>query len=139
MTDQTIIIIPDDEDLEAAIRTSRRKWINRMEALEKEGLAEEVETEVEGAREWELEQAEVTITLPFRKPRTYTKAQKEAARKRLAKVRAEVQAAKEDEPEEEPVEDLDDLDDEDFEVEMEDEPEEEEVVVKKKKRRRKKK
>jgi hypothetical protein len=139
----THIIIPEDSSQPAGIATSRRKWINRLEALETQGLAEEVESSVDGAREWEMNQDEVIIMLPFRKPREMTNKQKEAARKRLAKVRERVAAQREaeaedeedDEPEDEPeVEEEETIDVED---EAGEDEEEDVVAVKKSRKRRK--
>lgn len=157
---QTVIIVPNAPEM-AGISTSNAKWIRRMEKLEAEGHAEEVESSVKGAREWELPKE--LIRLPFfRKPRSWTEEEKEEARERLKGVRAAVKARREAEAEEEdepapkkkkkakkkakkkrkaappPVEDdeeewEDDIEDEDIDEDFDDE---EEVVVKKKKKRK---
>ena len=87
---QTIIAIDHEEEM-VEVSTNDRKWINKMIKLEGEGHAEELEASIEGNREWEAEIG--LFRLPFyRKPRTYTKAQRKAAGERLGKVRAKVAA-----------------------------------------------
>ncbi len=151
---QTIIAIDHDEDM-VEVSTNDRKWINKMIKLEDEGHAEELDASIEGNREWEAEIG--LFRLPFyRKPRTYTKAQRKAAGERLAGVREKVAAKRaadadeeEDEVEEEapkkkapakrkkpvrrkkkaapePVEEEEEVDDEDLEDEIDDDEEEEE-------------
>lgn len=89
---RTIIIIPEDGDT-ASISTFNRKWTNRLVKLEEEGVAEEVATSIEGAREFELPKK--LIRIPFnRQPREWTEEQKEEARERLAGVREAVKASK---------------------------------------------
>ena len=98
---ETVIIVPDDTDEPIGLTTSNAKWIRRMEKLESAGHgAEEVESSVSGAREWELQRD--LIRLPFhRNPRTWTDEQKEVARERLVGVRAAVAARRAEEAEEE--------------------------------------
>lgn len=155
---ETVIIVPNADEM-AGILTSSRKWINRLEKLEAAGHAEEVESSVSGAREWEIDKS--LIRLPFyRKPRTYTDEEREAARERLVGVRAAVQARREEDEEEAPkkkkkakkkkakpkpveveVEDEDEdwEEDEDIEDDDLDEDDEEEVVVVKKSKSKSKK
>lgn len=92
MSKQTVIVIPSGDGM-AGVSTSSAKWIRRMEKLEKAGHAEEVESSVEGSREWECDKK--LFRLPFfRKPREWTDEQKEAARERLAGVREAVKASR---------------------------------------------
>ncbi len=105
---QTVVAIDHDEDM-VEVSTNDRKWINKMVKLEAEGHATEVDSEIEGNREWEAEIG--LFRLPFyRKPRTYTKKQRADAAKRLGSVRKKVAAKRaadaedeEDEEEEAPV------------------------------------
>lgn len=135
---QTVIMFYEDEDT-ASVMTANRRWINKMVKLEEQGHAEEVEAALDGHREFEMDKS--LIKIPFyRKPRVYTKAQREEARERLAKVREAVHGKPtkkkpvrkkkpapppvEEEELEEELEEIEELEDEDLE-------EEEEVVVRK--------
>lgn len=89
---QTVIIIPEDDDI-ATISTYNRKWINKLLKLEEEGHATEVEASEEDAREFELDKSMIRIPF-YREPRVYTEEQREAARERLVGVREAVQASK---------------------------------------------
>ena len=86
---RTIIIIPEDPEEFAACNTFDRKWINKFEKHVEEGHAEEVESSVAGAREFEFERSMLRIPF-YRKPREWTEDQKEEARERLAGVREAV-------------------------------------------------
>lgn len=89
---QTIVIIPEDEEL-AEVSTFNRRWINRMDRLTDEGKAQEVEATIDGAREWQFDKS--LIKLPFaRNPREWTADQRQEARERLAAVREAVKASK---------------------------------------------
>lgn len=86
---RTVIIIPEDQDALAAVSTFDRKWVNKFETHVENGHAEEVDSSVPGAREFEFERK--MIRIPFhREPRSWTDEEREAARERLVGVRAAV-------------------------------------------------
>lgn len=90
---QTIIVLPQDADEPAEISTFSRKWINRMNELVEMGLATEMEPAIEGATEFQFDRS--LLRMPFyRKPRTWTEEQRDAARERLAGVREAVKASR---------------------------------------------
>ncbi len=90
---QTVVIIPDRGNGKVEVSTFNKKWQNRMELLVEQGVATEVQTSVEGAREWEMDQS--AVHLPGHKAggRVWTEeqrdAQREAASARLAAAREE--------------------------------------------------
>lgn len=91
---RTVIVLPDDPDQNAGISSYARKVHRKMEGFVQAGVAEEVESSVEGAREWEF--ARDMVRLPVhRTPREWTDEQKEEARERLQGVRDAVKSAKE--------------------------------------------
>jgi hypothetical protein len=91
---RTVIVLPDDTDQPAVISTFNRKVINRMERFSEAGVAEEVQSSVPGAREWEFERGMIRFPV-YRAAREWTDEQREEARTRLAAVREAVREAKE--------------------------------------------
>ena len=90
---RTVIVTPQG-DPESIVSTYDPKWIRQMAKLEAEGHAEEINPEYPGCRSFSFPTK--LLRLPFyRKPRTWTKQQKDEARARLAKARAERAAASE--------------------------------------------
>lgn len=91
---QTVLVIPQGGD-RAQLSTFDRKWQNKMAAAVANGFAEEVESSVPGAMEFDFDVA--LIRLPYTQPRAareYTEEELEVVRERLAGVRASVLAAK---------------------------------------------
>lgn len=84
----------NDGDENATITTSNRKWINRLEALAEAGHATEYESEVAGARVFEVGKGMLRMPV-HRTPRSWTDEQREESRARLAGVRDRVKAQRE--------------------------------------------